>query len=230
MALTPLTENDIINNAYYLLEQDPTVWETDSDEYLTARGLANIGINRWAKYDNTTWRDLWVTNAASSDGVKTTTTALSYAAPTNMARPCSFVRLTDSSDNVVIYDVVPIERVASLAESTANFVYFSGNPDKDGFTLHFNPNLTITAGQTIDYEYYKKPTLFTATSSTTEMSDPYFLSYFIASHMSDEGIDPDLMNMAEARLEQMRVENMSGLFGVSNNIESALSEDDGFGY
>ena len=39
----------------------------------------------------------------------------------------------------------------------------------------------------------------------------------------------DYFQMAEARLEQMRSENMSSLYGVSDNILSTSDSNDGFG-
>ena len=61
------------------------------------------------------------------------------------------------------------------------------------------------------------------------MSDPYFLSYWIAAHMSEEGINEDYYNMAEVRLDQMRTKNMSGYFGVTDNIDPAGDNYLGFG-
>ena len=51
----------------------------------------------------------------------------------------------------------------------------------------------------------------------------------VAAHMGDEGINTDYFQMAEARLEQMRSENMSSLYGVSDNILSTSDSNDGFG-
>ena len=48
--------------------------------------------------------------------------------------------------------------------------------------------------------------------------------------MAEEGVDPDMNTMAESRLEQMRVQNMSQLFGVSDDIITAGESQPGFGY
>lgn len=221
--MSALNEQSIINNAYYLLEQDDSLWETDSSEYKTARGLANIAIDRWEKYDNTTWKELVVSLSDAADGDKTTDGTNSFDCPTNFVRPLSFVKIGDTT-----YDVIEVNKLAQHKASVGNFCYFTGNP-KAGFKLKVNPNLSIASGLTIDYEYVKAATKFAATSDTTEMSDPYFISYFIASHMSEEGIDPNLFDNAEARLEQMRTVNMSGLWGVSNTVEASFDNLDGFG-
>lgn len=223
-----MTETEIINAIYYLVEIDSEPWGATDDEYLTARGLCNIAINRWNKYENTTWSELF-TNLTDSNvlllGDKVTVAnTYKYDCPTDFERPCSFVRIGGT-----MYDVVPPQRIAELKGSTQNWVYFTGN-SKDGHDMNINPNLTVNAGEVIEYEYYKSPTTFTTTTSETEMSDPYFIVYFVAAHMGDEGINTDYFQMAEARLEQMKTVNTSGLFGVSENINSTLDSNDGFGY
>lgn len=222
--MAALSEQTIVNNAYYLLEQDSEVWETDSSEYLTARGLANIAIDRWEKYDNTTWKELITKLADAADGTKTVTAGTySYSTPTNFVRPLSFVKIGDKT-----FDVIEPQKLAQFKDSVGTFCYFTGNA-KAGFKLNINPNLTLTTGDTIEYEYVKAATKFAATGDTTEMSDPYFISYFIAAHMGEEGIDPNLFDNAEARLDQMRTMNMSGLWGVANTIDSSFDNLDGFG-
>jgi hypothetical protein len=45
--------------------------------------------------------------------------------------------------------------------------------------------------------------------------------------MGEEGINTDFFNMAEEKLENMRVKNMAGFWGVPNPI---VDYTDGFGY
>lgn len=222
-----MNETDIITAAYYLIEVDSEPWTSTDDEYLTARGLGNIAIDRWEKYENTTWNEL-LTNLTDSavllGGDKiTVANTYSYDCPSDFVRPCSFVRIGGT-----LYDVKKPTQLAELKDSGENWVYFMGNP-KAGYDLKINPNLTIAGGEVIEYEYYQKATKLTTTTSETEMSDPYFIVYFIAAHMGDEGINTDYFQMAEARLEQMRSVNMSGLFGVSDNINNSLDSNSGFG-
>jgi len=222
-----MTEQEIINSVYYLVEIDSEPWTSSDDEYLTARGLCNIAINRWDKYENTVWNDL-IVNLTDSDvsllGDKVTVAeTYSYDCPTDFVRPISFVRIGGE-----LYDVKKVTEIQSLKDSQAKWVYFTGNI-KDGYKINLNPNLIIVAGEIIEYEYYKKASSFSSTSSESEMSDPYFIVYFVAAHMGDEGINTDYYQMAEARLEQMSTVNMSGLFGVSNNMDTSLDSNDGFG-
>ena len=54
-----MNEESIIQSVYFLVEVDSEPWGTADDEYLTARGLCNIAIDRWEKYENTTWNELF---------------------------------------------------------------------------------------------------------------------------------------------------------------------------
>jgi len=217
-----MTEQDIITAAYYLIEVDSEPWGTADDEYLTARGLANIAIDRWEKYENTTWNELFA-KYSDYESNNVTTEEYSYPCPDDFVRPCSFVRV-----NGELYDVKKASDISRLKDSQEKWVYFMGNPN-DGYTLNFNHNLTMIADQTLDFEYYKSATKFVASTDVTEILDPYFIVYFIAAHMGDEGINTDYYQMAEARLENMKTVNMSGLFGVSNNIDTTIDNSDGFG-
>ena len=231
MPSTALTEQQIINATYALLEKASELWSPTSDEYLTARMLANAAINRWEMYDQTKWKELFTTLTAASTGVKTLTAGtFTYACPDDFRYPSSYVRTTDSGGASTFWQVITPEKLAMFANSSNRVCWFTGNI-KTGFTLNFNSyQISLITGHTINYEYYRQATLFTTTTDTTEMEDPYFISYYIAAHMAEEGVDPDMNTMAETRLEQMRTQNMSQLFGVSDNIPTSGDFGSGFGF
>jgi hypothetical protein len=224
-----MNEQDILNASYTLLEQDSTHWGISDDEYLTGRTFLNMGIGRWEQFENTTWRELWKMNSDASStlgGDATTTTAHDYNCPSDMDRPGGYV--TTGTATHTFWEVTPPEKVEMLANSDKSYCFFTGSQSA-GFTLHFNPRVTMTTGQAIDYPYYKKADTSTATSFVPEMSDPYYLAYFVAAHMSEEGVNADLFNMAEEKLDNMRTENMSGYWGVPNLIDEDGSGGLGFG-
>lgn len=231
--MAALNEVSLFNIIYALYEGDTTNWSTTSDEYLSARVYANAAINRWEQYDQTNWRELWGTLTAASTGTKTVTTGVSsYTCPTDMVKPASYIRTVDSTGSSTYWDVAPLDKVPSMVNQTNNYCYFTGNV-KDGFTLHFNPNVVLTTGDTINYEYYKSASTFTTTTSTTEMSDPYFIVYFVLSRFfendGEDGRASKAFQEAEGRLENMRTSNMIHLEGVEDSIEETLGQS-GFGY
>lgn len=215
------TEADIILNGFYLLERDTDSWAEGDDEYTVARGIANLGIDRWEHYENTRWRELLVSLEDSTTGDKTTDGTNTYDCPTNFMYPSSYVRVNNE-----FYDVKKPESIAKLAQDTGLWCYFTGNK-LDGYKLKFNKNLAMSTGETIDYEYYKSATRLSAVSSVTEIGDPYFLSYFVASRMGDELVETNLFTEAETRLEQMKTANYSGYTDIDDSIESV--DNAGFG-
>lgn len=225
-----LTENQIIDNAFYLLEKDATPWATTDDEYTTARGLLNVGIQRWEHFENTTWRELWSTLTAAADGSKTLSAAdYDYSCPTNFVRPGGYVTTTSGTD-VTFWRVISPEKVFKYSDYAGNICWFTGNYSS-GHTLNFNPKATITAGSTINYPYYKSATTSSATSTVAEPSDPNYLSYFIAAHMSEstDSIEGNFFAISEGLLAQMKTKNNSGVWTVPDNIEPSAEDYDGFG-
>ena len=220
-----LTENDIIDIVYNLYETDNEGWDTDSSEYLTARTYCNAAISRWEGYMNTTWRELWVKLSDAADGDTTLTAGdYDYDCPTNFKRPSSWVRTGATPQ---YWQVISPEKVAKYDGVSGYVCWFTGSA-KDGFTLNFNPKMTLTTGDEIDYEYYKTATSFTATTSTTEMADPYFIVYYVLYRfLKNDGEDfTDDANQSEDLLDNMRTANMTGLFDGDNAVETM---NEGFG-
>lgn len=231
-----MTEQEILQAVYAMLEGDTSYWETTSDEYLAGRAYCNSAINRWERLEGIRWRELYATLTDSLVGLggdKTLTAGTySYDCPSDFKFLLGHVRTVDTSGNSTYYTVIPVERISKMDDSLTNWCYITGNP-KDGYDLHFNPDLTLTTGHTIAYEYYKTATTFTATSSVNEMSDPYFIVYFVLSRFynndGEDGKSAIAFQEAEARLDQMKTENMIGTLESSDEIDDPTNTD-GFGY
>lgn len=216
MAVSPITESEIIDQIYSAYETDNTTWSSTSAEYLTARRLCKAAILRWEYLEGTRWNELYSILTDASDGTKTTTNGTSsYGCPTNMhypPQPDSYVRLVDSGGGKTFLTVVSLSKVEQLGSSTDHFCYFTGNP-KDGFTLKINPNISLTTGNTINYEYWKNATYFTTTTSTTEMSNPFFIVHYVLWRLyKSDGLlneASEEFNTAESLLDQMKAENFS---------------------
>lgn len=225
------TENEIIDQAFYLLEKDSDAWDTTDSEYTTARGFMNLGVQRWEHYDNTTWRELWTDLSSASTGQDTVSASVfTYDCPTDFVRPGGYVTTTDSEGGVTFWNVVQPEQVGKLANSASNFVYFKGNK-RSGYDLQFNPLSTPTTGSTINYPYYKSATQSSATSTVLELGDPAYLSYFIAAHMSEstDSVENTFFTISEGMLKQMKSKNNAGIWGVQSSIEPDLESFGGFG-
>lgn len=226
--MSALTETQIIAAIYMLYETDDTGWASTSAEYITARGYINAGLYDWKMRQD--WRDLWTTLTAASDGTKTLTAGTySYACPTNFNRPNSWVRTTTGTTNT-FWQVVPVDSIAKYSSDEGYFCYFTGSISA-GFYLNFNSRKTLTTGHTINYEYYKEPTPYTTTSSTSEIPDPYYLVYYALSRLLRNDGEDFSYEESKAReiMDRMEVNNIQGYWDVSNQIDEPLGLGVGFG-
>lgn len=230
MALSPMTESDIIDIVYAEYENDNDTWDSSSSEYLTARALSKAAIRRWEYLEGTKWPELFTKTAGAADGTLTTTAGTyTYTCPTNMRLPPTtddYVRLIDSAGQASVYIIVPLTKVPQLNSSDEKFCYFTGN-QTTGFTLNFNPRLTLTTGETIAYEYYKRATYLTSTTSSTEMSNPMYIVHYILHRLyKSDGLlseSREELQMAENILQEMR----SDVQAVDEDILDGINE--GFG-
>jgi hypothetical protein len=174
------------------------------------------------------WKELFAEHAdTASDIVKTTTVGTyTYDTASDFVEPSSYVRTTDVGGGHQYWKVIPPQQKALYVSSQDYICWFTGN-GKDGFTLHFNPNVTLTTGDTINYEYYKTASNFVTTTSTTEMADDYFIvNYILAQFYKDEDVNLYKIHsdIANAKLNQMITKN-------SMEVETADDEDGaGFGF
>lgn len=227
--MSTLTENQIIDIIYSLYETDDTGWDPTSPEYITVRAFCNAGINDWAMRKE--WRDLFSTLTSASDGTKTLTAGTySYVCPTNFSSLTSWVRTIGSTGAVNFWEVKPSEMIAKLANDKGKYCYITGST-KGGFYLNFNAKETLTTGHTINYEYYITPTTLTATTSTSEIPDPYYLVYYsLARLLKNDGEDFSYEeSKAREIMDNMETNNDQGVWDVSNAIEEPMNLGAGFG-
>lgn len=207
--------NDIFSQYYTLYRAESDVPASDDDEYSIALVLSKEAINRWANYDATYWKELFVRSIDAVDGdnviVASTT---DYAAPTDMREAGGFIKLRDATTNAVQANYPIIDpQEAQFKNDNSRYAYFTGNPTT-GFTLH----LSITpsaedAGKLIDYVYYKKPTYFTVGTSTTEMADTSFIVHRMLAQRFRASRNPyytSALRDAEDSLRMMQADNNSG--------------------
>ena len=223
-----LSEQNIIDSIYALYETDDAGWGVTSSEYLAARVFINAGLKDWAMRQ--TWRDLWSTLTTAADGTKTLTAGTwAYDCPTNFSYPNSWVRTTTGTTNT-FWQVIPNEMIAKYSSNEGYFCYFTGNV-ADGFVLNFNSRKTLVTGHTINYEYYKIPTAYTATTIESEIPDPYYLVYYaLARLLKNDGEDFTFeLQTAREIMDRMEVNNIQGYWDISNHIEEPLNLGAGFG-
>ena len=148
----------------------------------------------------------------------------SYVAPQDMLEPGGMFTLTDSSGNVTNYPIIQPHEVQA-ASASETWGYFKGG-QQQGFTFYINPTPTSTnglAGMTLDYTYYRKPTMLIASTddgtvetgtSIIESADPgYLYNHMLAQRLKvDENWTGYQVAMrdAEEALKNMHLKNNSG--------------------
>lgn len=205
-----------LNTLYNGSSTPPTSGEED---YLVWTDLFNTAINIWENEEGMLWRQLFGKLSAASDGDKTTTTATSYAVPTNFRFPNSAYVWVGSGTNKTPYKVIKQEDVQLYENDMGNWCYFlmDGSP-----TLEFNPNLTVTAGHTISYNYYKYASPVSTGSDTFEMSDPMFAVYYALSELKKEEGDTSAIAIATQKLDAMKTLEMMTAEFQENTVLNAV--------
>lgn len=207
--------NAIFEAYYTQYRAEATVPNSSDDEYAIGIPLANEAINRWANYDNTMWNELFTSLQISGAGdlvVEQGTTE--YAAPDDMKIPGGYVRIFDPTTGSTVARVPIIEpHEAQFKGDMSPYAYFLGDPN-NGFTMNLHPAPSEAwDGKSIDYVYYRKPTLIEVGTDVVDMSDPYFVVHRMLANRFRSSRNPyysSAKSDAEDALRTMQLTNNSG--------------------
>lgn len=220
-----MTDQELVNITYRRFEGNTDYPESTEEDYLLIRGALNDAIEVWggrAKVESTKWRELFTELSTATDGDKLTVASQStYDCPTDFQEMSSFVQVTDTDGGSLYYPFVDADDVMKILKEDASerFYYIIGS--EGAYQIVLNPVPTI-ANYTINYSYYKKASLLTTTTSTIEMSRPYFAIYFALSVLNEDE-RPDLAAVHSARakelMDEMVINNEIPPFNHSYKIE-----------
>lgn len=226
----------IYDEYYKLYRGEAEAPDVTDDEFIVALSYGNTAIRRWAQYDNTMWKNLYVNSLDAADGVTVTTAGTAtYAAPTNMHKAGGFVKLKNASGTT--QSIIPIiePHEAQFKGDNSKYCYFSGDPNH-GFTLHINPT-PDTSNLDIEYIYYKSPTLMTDSSSVPDVSNVDFMVNHMLANRYRATRNPyynTAKRDAENMLGQMKLENDSGSWAnpwtVPDNSGTVFGQETGSGW
>ena len=188
-------------NSLYEGDTDPPTSGDDDFTYWTS--LLNIAINTWENEEGMLWNELFCKLSAAVDGDKTTVASdYSYTLPSNFRFPASGYVWLGSGTSKTPLKVIKQEELAALENNDGNWCYFTPT------TLEINPNLTISAGETISYNYYKYATALSSGTDNFEMSDPMFAVYAALSELRRDEGDNTSNVIATQKLEAMKTKNV----------------------
>lgn len=217
--MTLTTFQETLHTLYQGNGSTPT---STSDEYEHRTVLANTAIRLWNR--EMRWDELWATLEDASDGDKTIVAdTTEYDMPTDFVDLGAFVRVTDSNGNHTYYEVMKPQENELFKNTTAKAVYVTGNKSS-GFKLNFMEQ--PTAGDTINYPYYKEPTELSTGTDVFEMSDPDFAVYWSLGKLHEHAGAGDraelAFRMAGESLSTMRKQQLSMPYGQSNKVPNRL--------
>lgn len=121
-----------------------------------------------------------------------------------------FVFATGETGTIVTFNSTTSLTV-STSQTVASTTY---NIVNRGYKLHLNPAPTANLnGQDIDYVYYKNPTMLSTGTSTTEMSNPYFIVHRMLAMQFRAARNPyysSALKDSENTIRLMQLDNNSG--------------------
>lgn len=200
---------------------DDTPSSSDA-EWTTRLRFLKGAIREWAGEEGITWSELWklLSDNTAGDGDKTVVAAtLEYDCPADFDFPGGFVRTTDANGQHTYWEVMTQERSELFKNESVQACYFTGN-QSDGYVLHFMQQ--PTAGDTIEYPYYKTPTIPSGASDVIEMSDPLFAIHWCLFKMhkidgeGDQAITE--FRLAQSCMKKMRTKNILPVFLQENKV------------
>jgi hypothetical protein len=208
-----MTFDEIFEAYYTLYRLEADIPASDDDEYVIAIPLANEAVKRWAAYDATYWKELFTTLRLSGETTTIATDQTEYDAPDDFKEAGGFVKVLDSNNNTIRTYAIIEPQDAQFKGDMTQYCFFTGDPG-NGFTLHLNPAPDSSVdGMTLDYVYYKQPTLFTTGADVTEMSEPYFIIHRMLANRFRGSRNPYYGSAkadAEDVLRTMQMANNSG--------------------
>ena len=209
MAVIVQTLADFVSYLNSLFESDSTAPSSGDEDYTVWTALANTAINIWEKEEGIDWKELYTNLSDAADGDTTIEDDdWDYDCPTDFDHVVGKVRLVSTGGVSSYFSIISPKQVPLADDTSGQWCYFTGN-NSSGYDLHFNPDLTLTTGDTIKYEYYKKATKLSATTDKFEMSDPMFAVFYALSELKKEEGNADEIAIATQKLEAMKVRNMA---------------------
>lgn len=205
---------DGIFELYYTLYRlEAQIPVSTDDEYVIALPLANEAVKRWARYENTYWKELFTTLIESGEGTTIAADTTSYDTPEDFKEGGGRIRILDTNGNTVRQYRIIESQEAQFRTDNSQYAYFSGNPS-DGYKLNLNPIPdSAIVGLRIDYDYYKLPTLFTTGTDITEVPEPDFIVHRMLGNRFRGSRNPyysSALRDAEDILKTMQLKNNSG--------------------
>lgn len=210
-----MTAEQLIQFIYRTKEHDTEYPSSSDDDYTLYLALIGDAVRLWETEKGIRWNELWTTLTDAATGDKTVVAdTLDYDMPTDFRALGAWVRTTTSSGSHTFYKVITAAEAEGHKGTSEPYAYVTGNV-ATGFTLHFGQQ--PTAGDTINYPYYKAASVPDDGADVIEMSDPLFCAFYGLSTVDEENMGKWL-SMANERMKAMKYANADMPYGQPNDI------------
>ena len=216
----PMTVQDLMDEIYVAVDNDPTNSTTQDDEWTSRLRLINMGIKAWERED-VLWNELWSSYTHSA----TVSTATTYTiSATDYRFAGSYMKFTLNGADTYL-EIIKPEEGFKYVQIGSKAVYITGNPSV-GWTI----NLTWTPasgdgfyGATMSFNYYKSASRMAVTTDTPEMSDPSYLVNFVAYRKNlyngRSNVAQDYLTSSQDCMDDMKMRNAMRVQYGSREIE-----------
>ena len=217
--IEPFSVQDILNQVYVNVDDDPTSATTEDTEWTARVFLINSAIGAWERQD-VYWRELWTLAQA---GVISNT--MTYPVEvSNFRQPGSLIYLTNSNGGITYIDVIPPDRAITYTNRQTNGIsgtgtsrgqaaFFTGN-QSTGWTLNLTWLPTpgdSTYGSNISFYYYKSANRVSKATDVIEMSDPSFAVWYVTAQKqlfyNRTDMASDALAQSQEAMYNMRIKN-----------------------
>lgn len=210
-----VTFDDIFPEYFTLYRGQATNIPGSTDpEYKIALQLAQNAVRKWDRADGVEWKVLWK-NFSDGGNTLIALDTLTYAVP-DMRKPPKQISIGGAT--CVVVKPEQLDLVASN-----NVAWFTGSASV-GYTLHLKQVTAEQVGMVIDFVYLKTPNPVVDGTSIIEMSDPnYCIQEMLASRFTNarNGFAVKVHKQeALTALQNMKIEDISGTYGNSDNLGS----------
>lgn len=218
----PMTVQDIMDEIYVAVDNDPTNSTNQDDEWTARLRLVNMAIKAWERED-VLWNELW---SPSTPGA--VTSATSYPLDVNDFRFAgSYMKFTLNGADTYLEIIKPEEAFKYTANNIGSkAVYITGNP-----STGYSVNLTWTPSNgdgffsaTMSFNYYKSAKRMTATTTDKpEMSDPSYIVNFVAYRKNlyngRSNVAQDYLTQTQDCMDSMKIRNAMRVHYGSSELE-----------
>ena len=193
-----MTLDQILQSIHRIYESNTGYPSNGEEDYALRTGYVNDAIRIWGETEEVNWNSLYTDLASAGDGDSTTTASDStYNTPTNFIKFSSLVKIGG-----VYYTYRKLDEVQVEVKNNSNsrIYYLTGSPGS--YVLNINPTPDET-GLTIEYNYYKTPTLMSDGTDVPDMTKPMYCVYYTLSRLYEADSRNDLMQFYDQKAQDV---------------------------